>query len=40
MEDKEHILTCPDTKAHEKWELSSKQLGDGLKSKGTDRNID
>ncbi len=39
VEDKAHILTCPDKQAWDLWNKSLKQIEDWLKQKGTDTYI-
>ena len=39
VEDKWHILECPNSAAHKLWEKSIKQLEEWLKAEGTERLI-
>ncbi len=39
IEDKQHILECPNTEAQELWEKALKQLDEWLKAEGTERSI-
>jgi len=39
IEDKQHILECPNAEARDLWEKSLKQLDEWLKAEGTERSI-